>query len=1672
MNAQRSKRMAAIGVLAAIVLVVAVLLTQPALSKGLVAKILGSATGTQMQIGGMELHGNHATLTNVQVSAKGEHLADIPRIEVAYNLHDLLPGSKHLYGLHAITVYRPRVTVVHKADGTYNLPSLGKGGPSKPGGTPMNFTMRVIDGSLAVLDKQRIDPTARDVEVANLNFDANVNTAERTTYKATMAYTDGRAQYPIRGGGLIDTPAGYTLHHWTAAHVPLPQLVNYALNNSSIRMTAGYLDNLDARYYGSLSASASMRGARISMAGVKAPIDNVHGPLDVTSAGMTTSGLTATVAGAPVYVRGGIYDLKNPQFRITVDTQGELDRLKLMATPIAHLPLKGPVALSMLVQGTVKKPLALISLRSPGASFKDLPLRDVDGSVAFDGKTASLLHFTLRYAGFSAAVRGRVALQKEPNAIEAFASADGSSSDLPYAVSLLPDMPLHASMLATGDSFTTIQTQGSLYGSGGSSQLASAFAIGSNGVGNVDLDLQNELAARISIDHPHNRIAALVHANGLTIDGSHIASLPGLRTAGLPPMRATVNGNLFAVQQNGRLGLNGTAGVSDAVYNGITIAQANATFGGGPGNMNLARINAQGSFGTLSAHGTFAGTNHVALEGRLHGSLAALSSMAGHLPATGTVDAPIALVYDRGRAIAQVQDARFAHAGIRGIPLDGLSATIAQNRGALDVYAAHAQIAHSGSAVAAGSIGRSGSHLAVSVANLPVAALHGAGVPLRSGTANLAATASGSLSAPNVRGAVVVDRAQYGKFPVSAGTAFTYSGDTLALQNGLVGLGPAFVALDGSVGGVALGQPMHPSYDLVASLRGADADDMLAVLSPAARKQYIEGSLNADVRVTGSGASPTIDGTFNAPEGSVHGLAFRDLAGTINGTPSDIAIDNGHVTVGSTTVAFNASVAGKHLAGNVNAPHADLADFNDYFDQGDTLAGTGRLAVSVDSFDRSVASSGNVALNDVRYKRFPIGTTDAVWTTDGQTTTARANIGGEAGTLAVNGTYSPQSQTDMHASVRNLDLATWLPLLGMREPVTGHIDADGTARGKFPDLDLAMNASLIDGVVGRVQVQQAQVALTASHGHGTLQRAVVRIPNLLAQGSGTFGLHANDPLALTMRAQSPDLGKLMTTVTGKQYDASGTLDTTLAVNGTRANPLVRDDFTLAQLHYNKVDVPKMSGTLTGDKKTIALRHGEIDFKRGTIVATGHAPVRMTRNAPVDLHMQIANVDFSDFQSAFPKGYTLAGTMGGNLNVGGNIDQPQFTGSIALHNGYFVGPIDQNPISKMNGTLVFNGTHIAVQALHADVGGGTMDVTADANVPNFRRPGDSTFTSHIIANGAQINNPKYFRGKINADITASRNVGDKNAMIAGNVDLPSARIPLTAFWNPKAPKASPGPPLPIAFNMHATVGNDVRVQSSGVDVGAQGQVAIGGTISSPTLNGAFSSTGGSVTFLRRFNIQSARVRFDPQNGIMPYVNAVATTTLTNPVTDIALHVTGLAPDNMQISFDSDQGYSRDQILAMLTGVSSLNNPGASTGGFSAGGELQNLAMGQLNTYFTQSLLEPLSSSLGSAMGLQDLSLTDDFTSGFGINAAKAFGKHITAVFTQTMGTPSRRSLSIEAHRGNSTAFNFMMYSSDAMPLTGYNPSQTLFGYNDTTNANALMPLLGTNGFTMTYEHKFQ
>lgn len=1602
-----------------------------ALTKGLAA-----ATGTKVSIGALDLHAGHATLRNLSISAHhGEQLAFIPRAEATYNLHDLLPGSRHLYGLRSITVYHPRITVVHNADGTYNLPSLGKKGPARSNATPMNFRMRVVGGSLAVIDRTRLDPQAQRISIGDLNADAVVDTAARTHYTASMAYLQGGARYPIFGHGTIDKALNLNYQRWTAAHIPLPQIVNYALNNAKIRLQAGFLDGLDVRYYGKLSATAALRGGVVAIQGVAAPIKDVHGPLDVTSSGLTTPHIDATIAGAPISVHGAIYDLAHPRFRLLVHAHGQLARLKRLTTAAARLPVRGPIALAVLVEGSVGEPLALILTHSPHIDYRAMPLRNPNGLLAFDGHTATVLNFGVQYGGFTLGARGRMSLVNQPYALDALATLSGPSDQLPYASTLLPPMTLHGTVLATASTLKRVETHGVLEGSGAAGTLASAFAISSRGVGSAVLHAPS-LDATVALDHPRNRMSAFVHASDLTVTPSSIAALPGLTVKQLPPVSGTLSGDILASRARGALGLAGTVDLRNARYGKFDIAHAHARFGGTQGNVQVASLRAGGNFGTIDAGGTISGTNHVALEGRYSGSLSQVGAIAGNVPVRGYVDAPIALLYDGKSAVAQIRDAHLRGASLAGIGIGGISATVALTPAGVQVYAAQAQVGKAGSVVASGGLG-SGGALAFAASRLPVAG----------GYADAAGVARGALQSPNARGAVLLQGVHYAGYSIGGASSFRYAGGTASVQHAMIAAGPAVVTAQGTV---------WPNYDLTASANGLIA------------YSQFQGALSADVRVRGSGKTPYVAGTVEVPEGSVNGLAFRNMRAHIGGTPTDFTLSGASVLVDETAIAFDAGMAPGSMHASIAAPHAHLEDFDDYFNAGDMLGGNGSLAMHVDLTPFTLASSGRVNLSGVRYRRFEIGRTLAQWNTNARTTSLSAFVGGAHGTARVVGTVVPNSKRlNVNASLQNLDLATWLPLFGYTSPVTGYVDARAAVRGTYPDLAMNGTANLRDGIVGRVHVQRAQITATAWHGRGRITQAIVQIPNLTAQGSGTFGLHKNDALALSVHAASPDIGKLFQTFSGQPNQLAGILDTALRVDGTASNPRGQVALTLSQLRYARFAVPRVTADVSATRTRATLTQARIDLRKGTLAATGTIALKHPQTAPLSLALTADHIDLSDFGAALPSGTTIAGALNGALHIDGSMAAPVLRGSMALSKGYFVGPFDQNPISDMNATVVFSGTRIALQNVRAKVGGGTMRVAATAAVPTLRDLRAVTFDATIAANGAQVNNPHYFRGKFDANVHAYRIAGGLPT-IDGSVDIPSARIPLTAFWNPHAPKAPKKAPIDLAFNLRAAIGHDVRVQSPNVDVGAQGAVAITGTLRQPALSGQVVSTGGSVDFLRRFTIARANVSFSPSDGFWPYINAVADTQVGNPLTYVQLQVRGLAPNDMHLTFQSDPSYSRTQILALLSGLQG----GGTTGGFTLGGEVQNLAMGELNTLFTRNLFEPLDVGLGQALGLQDLQITDNFASGFGVSAAKAFGKHLTAVFAENLGEPKEQSLSIEAHHGTSTAFDLMFYNVQDPPLMGFlAQANNPFKFNLFSTNQTLTAATGTNGVTLQYEHKF-
>jgi autotransporter translocation and assembly factor TamB len=426
-----------------------------------------------------------------------------------------------------------------------------------------------------------------------------------------------------------------------------------------------------------------------------------------------------------------------------------------------------------------------------------------------------------------------------------------------------------------------------------------------------------------------------------------------------------------------------------------------------------------------------------------------------------------------------------------------------------------------------------------------------------------------------------------------------------------------------------------------------------------------------------------------------------------------------------------------------------------------------------------------------------------------------------------------------------------------------------------------------------------------------------------------------------------------------------------------------------------------------------------------------------------------------------------------VDAGGSVETPRLNGELTLLNGAFDGPMERSPIRGITGSVTLHGSRAQLQS-HAVVGSGVVSASAIASLADLRRPADVAFSLTGHADNARLDLPAYFTGSVNGSVVLERR-RDAVPALSGNLSVSNARVPLTAFLNQKGSgDAHSGMPN-IAFNgFEIAAGSNVRVQSANVDIGTTGAVRLAGTLDAPSLAGTFRSTGGSLSFYRSFTVESGNVTFDPSDGLLPDVDAVATTFVADPATAVRLHVTGVVT-NMNLSLDSDPPYSKQQILGLLVGAQQFSavQGVASTGraSFSAASAAQGIGLGQLNTVFTRNLLEPLSASVGGTLGTE-VQITSDLQTGLGLNAVKAFGKFTHAIFNQTFGYPRTQSIALEANPTPGTGLRLSAYSAEGPTLFGLSqPQPAMANVLNVNPATSFTPVGGSNGVSFSVLRRF-
>ena len=1627
-----------VALVATLLLFAIALVYRDALARFILLRIADAATGTTISVRSLRISAQQAMLEGINVrSSRGEPIADIERLVATYDLREALPGGKRFLGLSSIDVVRPRITLLRRSDGTFAFPLPSSSGQGNS--PPFRMTLRLDDGSLAFTDETRIDPISRTLRIDAVHGTADLDANAASRYALAAAYREDDRSYPVRGWGTVDATTGLNAQHWSAARIPLARLINYGANSPQMRAEAGVLRGIEIRVlafaddrgasHPHLAAHATLGGLRVAIKGLSVPVRDIHGALDAYENGMLSRDVVANVGDVPVRISGGVLDIAHPTLRVNAAGHATFSQLRRLVPAIARTPLDGMLAFSVAVEGGATAPHAFVSLSSPRIAFNGVPLDQPRGTLAVDANEADVLSFTTRYGDAHLEAHGRVAFVRQPNALMMVGRVDAPANAIPYAAGATPGMTLHADASARGDDPQKIEALGTLFGATPTQTLAGTFDVDEQGAGTVGpLFVGNDrhwLYARALLDHPHNRAAALIGAHDFRIRPVATTALLRQRIA-LPSIGGTLDANLFGAQDGSRFGVAGAVRAGGASVANIALGDADAHFDALLGNKE---------------------------------------------------------------SIIQIRNATIDLAKAPHLPIRDLDATIGVRANALRIYAASARVAGGEIAVSGDPQSRSG--IAAVAKKLDAGAFADLGSPLRSGKLSLAATLEGSATHPILNGVFVLDGSRYRNAPVGASARLSFLNNTFSVRDAVMRAGPSIFDADGNVAGLNIAaRAYNPRYDLRIRLRAADAHEAALLALPSFAND-MQGNVEADLRVGGAGSRPRVAGSLKIPEASYRGLAMSDFSGNLSIDPSGGAF-RADATFGATAVAVSASATttGDMRVG-LRAPRANLADFNDFFDDGDMLAGRGSVDLAARTNARRLQSAGNVSFSNARVQRFALDGMSARWNSAGRTIAfdAQANAANERARMTGTATLPTEislrtlpnamlhSAIGMRADLSNVDIAERLPQLGINAPIAGLLDIDATARGRYPDLDLAARADVRNASAAGMPIQRLSAAGSLTRGRGSLTSARLQIASLQADASGSFGLHPNDQTNIIAHASSTDVGVILKQVLHRDTDIAGSFDTTLRIRGSLLRPSIDDDFRFSSLRYQRFVLPQIRGEIAADRKTVALRGGEIDLTKGRVTLSGVVPLPARSDfdasqTPVSFTLAAEDAQVSNFVDLLTPGTKASGRLDGGFHVGGTLGMPTFQGLLTFADGSLAQPKERVSFSVVGARLAFAGTSATLQSFHAQAGGGTLDASGTASIPDLQDAFSTRLLFNAHADQAELEIPGKFKGRVAGDLFVKRDPGEIPT-VGGTVAVSRARIPMTAL-SPSGSSNSSAMPLDLAFALQINVGDDVRVQSGALDVGAKGRLALNGTLSAPTLDGRLKSTDGSMDFYRHFDLQSGTLAFTPSQGVIPYADIVATTNIPSPETDVTLRATGPAT-NLNVQLASDPSYSRDQILGLLVGAQQIGAvsgvASTSAGNFSASSALQQTAMGQMNQAFTRNLLEPLSSKLGSSLGLENLRLSNTLGGKFNANAVKKLGKRVDVSFAQSLGTTPRSSMALDFRPNAGTFFTLTAYQQMQTTLNAITAPQIAGNDPAQQSAAQLQSMEGEQGLMFSLERRW-
>ena len=588
----------------------------------------GLLSGYTVKIGDQRIGPALCSLYDVHVTRAGERFLDAERIDVRYSLRDLLPGSTHRFGLVAIDVAAARVTIVKFRDGSYNfiIPTLAPAGlplPAHVDRVPIRFTLRMDDAALELREPNAYDSSAKDVGVRDFTVHASVDSGAVTHYDARGVFP-GMRDAPFTIVGTIDAVRGYAMHRARAARFPLRSLANYFADTPVVRILRGGARNFDGRLYSldvrpneastyHVNLQLDIAGGRIALAALDAPVDALAGHLQLVDNAVFLRDMRAKLAGVPLKITGGIFDLTGgltgaAQLRLGIHGSGDLRDLRRAFSFTRREPVAGRIDLGVLVEGPVDDPLIVAQGRAPHALYRQLPFDSLQVGVVYHDNLVALEPLQADYGGVAVGIRGTLSIGKKLHSLLAVHLA-GTTDRLPYLDDLLANEPMLIDVAVTGDDLL-FHAEGSAGSARDYRRVGTLFELNPDGRARVAPfwlhTERGDFDGGYVLDRPHSESGFWAVTSGLRMRAPAFHAFPGLSLPAIPKIDAKVIDAAVAGGGSGRnVVLAGRVGSGATEIAGVSFDRIDAEFAGTLTGAAINRLHARGPWGRFDGAGAF-----------------------------------------------------------------------------------------------------------------------------------------------------------------------------------------------------------------------------------------------------------------------------------------------------------------------------------------------------------------------------------------------------------------------------------------------------------------------------------------------------------------------------------------------------------------------------------------------------------------------------------------------------------------------------------------------------------------------------------------------------------------------------------------------------------------------------------------------------------------------------------------------------------------------------------------------------------------------------------------------------------------------------------------------------------------------------------------------------------